>query len=367
MSILTTLDNMDVFPRSEDGPIPGLIVDGHATRMHPKFLNYINDVRHPWRVWLGIPYATSYWQVGDSSEQNGSFKCHWYGAKKELVDFMIDHDFKPLAIRNENVMPLLTKAWKKSFANVVNVRKAIADRGWFPPTRKLLDHKEITKLQATITDNFGENQDTVITEENVITSVSESINFNNIFSQRIIDRIVSCKIREDGIMRRQKKLLEGNLLKERLKEGRSLTSGVLVSHGLHALHDKRVLQHVRRNLEQKEMAAIQKRNEKKKKIFKRKLEVDELRQRKGNDLSQYTQTELKTFVQYKRLPTDPKLPQLKGQQQKQALLTLASTTAGRESPDVSDYEDNDVDMKETHNEIELELAESFLDLKSAAL
>jgi hypothetical protein len=34
---------------------------------------------------IGLPYGTSYWQVGDSSEQNGSFKMNLTKNKNDLV------------------------------------------------------------------------------------------------------------------------------------------------------------------------------------------------------------------------------------------------------------------------------------------
>jgi len=35
-----------------------LIVDGHQSRLDPKFVAYINNKAHEWRVCLGVPYAT---------------------------------------------------------------------------------------------------------------------------------------------------------------------------------------------------------------------------------------------------------------------------------------------------------------------
>ena len=60
----------------------------------------------------GVPYATSYWQVGDSAEQNGMFKMKLGEAKRKLVSLN---------------------------------SKAIAEQGWYPPNRNLLLHKDIRK------------------------------------------------------------------------------------------------------------------------------------------------------------------------------------------------------------------------------
>jgi hypothetical protein len=60
------------------GAVPFLIINGHKSQLDPKFLMYINDVGHVWKVCLDILYATNYWQVGDSSQQNRTFKVLWY-------------------------------------------------------------------------------------------------------------------------------------------------------------------------------------------------------------------------------------------------------------------------------------------------
>jgi hypothetical protein len=50
-----------------------------------EYLEYINSHDHKWECCIGLPYGTSYWQVGDSSEQNCCFKMALTKAKQELV------------------------------------------------------------------------------------------------------------------------------------------------------------------------------------------------------------------------------------------------------------------------------------------
>ena len=64
-----------------------MILDGNQSLLDTKFINYINDNGHPWKICLGVPYATVLWQVGDASEQNGKFKTKWYNAKLKLMVF----------------------------------------------------------------------------------------------------------------------------------------------------------------------------------------------------------------------------------------------------------------------------------------
>ena len=65
--ILKTIDDLEVFHTYRDnGAVPFLLVDGHQSRFHSTFLEYITDDAHPCKVSIGVPYDTSLWQVGDS-------------------------------------------------------------------------------------------------------------------------------------------------------------------------------------------------------------------------------------------------------------------------------------------------------------
>ena len=69
-----------------DGVSHFLLLDGHGSRFEPPFLEYITNEANKWKVYIGVPYGTSYWQVGDSTEQNRCFKMAIAKAKRELVD-----------------------------------------------------------------------------------------------------------------------------------------------------------------------------------------------------------------------------------------------------------------------------------------
>ena len=76
VDIIIYFDQIDLFPCVPGGPIPFLVVDGHQSRLYPKFVEYINDPSHHLKVFLG----------GDASEQNGMVKVEWYREKaKHLV------------------------------------------------------------------------------------------------------------------------------------------------------------------------------------------------------------------------------------------------------------------------------------------
>ena len=81
VAMLKVFDKSEVFLERTDGIAPFLLLDGHGSRVQLTFLEYINNPANPWSVCIGGPYGTSYWQVGDSSQQNGSFKMNTGKAK----------------------------------------------------------------------------------------------------------------------------------------------------------------------------------------------------------------------------------------------------------------------------------------------
>ena len=122
VKILTYFDAMELFPCSPKGPTPYLIVDGHQSRLDPKFVDYINTPGHKWKVCLGVPHATTLWQVGDASKQNGKVKSDWYCEKAKLLVWKKEHAL-PRAIRAEDVMPLLNKIFSGHMGMLLLTRK----------------------------------------------------------------------------------------------------------------------------------------------------------------------------------------------------------------------------------------------------
>jgi len=70
-----TLDLLGVYEEERsNGKVSLLLLDGHGSRYDPNFLKYVNDAKTEWVVCIGVPYGTSLWQVGGSSQQNGAYK-----------------------------------------------------------------------------------------------------------------------------------------------------------------------------------------------------------------------------------------------------------------------------------------------------
>jgi hypothetical protein len=71
--MLHFINSRAVFDRST-GINSFLLLNGHGSPFDLEFLEYITAENMIWHVEIGLPYDASYWQVGDSSEQNGRFK-----------------------------------------------------------------------------------------------------------------------------------------------------------------------------------------------------------------------------------------------------------------------------------------------------
>ena len=137
--ILKTIDNMGIFQvYQENGAVPFLLVDSHQSRFSPKFLEYITNNKHLWKVTIGMPYGTSLWQVGDSYQQNGRFKIALVECKKKIMENRLLIFCSELELLPTNIMPMISIAWKASFADVIGNKEAIAERGLNPLNRNML-------------------------------------------------------------------------------------------------------------------------------------------------------------------------------------------------------------------------------------
>jgi hypothetical protein len=207
MSILQTLDALDVFPRVPSGPIPFLIIDGHESQLAPTFLKYINDEAHIWCVCLGVPYATSYWQVGDLAEQNGCFKVVWYQQKRKLVSFKRDRGL-PMVISPEDIIPTLYRCFTHSYGRPQTNQNATSERVWTPLNRKLQSHPELMEPDALEQRTpTNQPQEQVPTDSSTSTGTStidleaSNLHFEGGYSADVLDRIIQQRMENGGIGR----------------------------------------------------------------------------------------------------------------------------------------------------------------------
>ena len=107
--MLKTIDELNVFDRSDGIPPFLVLLDGHDSRFDLEFLQYVNGVETNWKVYVRVPYGTSYWQVlGDSTEQNGCFKMALTKHKRNLSNAksLVGQDF---ALDMEDVIHIVHK------------------------------------------------------------------------------------------------------------------------------------------------------------------------------------------------------------------------------------------------------------------
>lgn len=84
--IFRRIDRLGLYDKDrKNGIFPFALVDGHQSRFELKFLEYINNPKTKWNVTIGVPYGTALWQVGDSLEQNGTFKMNLTNEKKNYL------------------------------------------------------------------------------------------------------------------------------------------------------------------------------------------------------------------------------------------------------------------------------------------
>ena len=82
--MLQEIDDLEIFDQTT-GLNPFLLLDGHGSRFELEYLEYIHSEKTKWECCIGLPYGTSYWQVGDSTEQNGCFKMALTKAKQATL------------------------------------------------------------------------------------------------------------------------------------------------------------------------------------------------------------------------------------------------------------------------------------------
>ena len=117
---------------------PVILLDGHRKRLELPFLKYVNTPEDHWIACIGVPYVDVLWQVGDSKEQNGSFKMAIAKAKQNLLELKESISHQNDGMVDTDLMSLINEAWENCFALVDKNRNAIADRGWNPLNKALL-------------------------------------------------------------------------------------------------------------------------------------------------------------------------------------------------------------------------------------
>jgi hypothetical protein len=145
---LKHMDRLELFDRSY-GICPFFLLHGYGSLLELPFVEYITDPAHEWTVFIGVPYGTSMWQVGDSIEQNGQYKETLKNVKEQLLALKDKHCMT-FTLTRHDIMWLVRYDWEKSFARVRTNKQAIAERGWGPMNYVLLDHPELQEIEECV-------------------------------------------------------------------------------------------------------------------------------------------------------------------------------------------------------------------------
>ena len=293
VEVLKEFDQLELFPRVHGEVFPFLLIDGHQSRLDPSFLRYINDPNHQWKVCLGVPYATSLWQVADSSEHNGKFKSEWVKYKRKLINFKFSKESLPNSVEPTDVMHAILKLFLEVYNHMKDPQKDISDRGWYPPNRKLLQNPSLQKPEEV---------------------TLPAINVEHGMSALVADKLIQARQRSNAAkIAADKRKREDDAIAENFRQSKKLTAGVLVKYGVHALDNPDFVAAVNERVAQKEQMATKKKSKDRAKLVKNVKAVETLRAVHGHERDHLfracTFDKCGTYLQYKKKAKgDPAMP-----------------------------------------------------------
>jgi hypothetical protein len=96
-----------------------------------------------------VSYGTPLWQVGDSDEQNGTFKVECKKSKSDTVTAKIRAGL-PATLERIDIVRTVHVPLIKSFARVDTNKRAIAARGWGTLNYIMLDHSVLQETKDRV-------------------------------------------------------------------------------------------------------------------------------------------------------------------------------------------------------------------------
>ena len=219
-SLFQYMDNQNLFPRRENGPLPFVLIDGHGSRFGLDFLSYINDPDHLWYVCLGLPYGTHKWQVADSEEQNGAMRCSIGNIKRKRLREKQKLGFNGLSVYD--VVFIVKEAWNDSFARVDSNKKALCERGWNPLNYALLTDETLMGLNSTKKKENGGNIDM---------SLVDKLNVDDGIACDVISMLAQRQDQEKKRQRQEVREKRSKTSQAILNDAKKITSGLVFSAG----------------------------------------------------------------------------------------------------------------------------------------
>jgi hypothetical protein len=305
---LQKLDELKLFPRVPGGPNPFLLLDGHGSRFELPFMVYINDPQTTWFVCIGVPYGTSYWQVGDSAEQNGCFKMKNTEAKEILVAWKASHGL-PIMIEKTDIVPIVNFGWARSFARTRTNLTATAARGWNPLNRALLLHPEIAGTAAQVQEQAENNLEEFpqsTTPTSAALFVPDDINTTDGSAGDVYDILLRNADKEAARKRRKEQQQRGELMVQQVEGIKRLTAGVHF-HANGVRIGETALQRVKAQYRKREDEQRNKEQKKKNELRDRRKKAMEVRALNRPE-EEWTKPQLKAMCLYKKAPGDKGLP-----------------------------------------------------------
>ncbi|GAX15921.1 hypothetical protein FisN_UnNu072 [Fistulifera solaris] len=153
-NVLKTLDELGVYERGPGLPEPCCLLDGFRSRLsfNEDLLQYCNDSAHKWNITLGVPQLAA---GVDANEATTAFRRAFAEKTLQLLEFQCDMGWEP-KVEPTDLMPLIQKAWAQSLAQSQTNRQALAQRGWYPPTRKLL--QDVEQIRAMKQEDYRQSR-----------------------------------------------------------------------------------------------------------------------------------------------------------------------------------------------------------------
>jgi len=229
--------------------------------------------------------------------------------KKELVMKKQRHCFKNPRIETYEIAMIVNEAWKKSFARIEFNKDAIAARRWYPLTRNLLDHPEISATKQNECEEIEE-MDTGTSRGASNQSTAATLNFNNGIANTLMVDILQNIDREAVHQQIRMNQQKGQQALNTLAESKKLTAGLVFKSGKawlgpNVLHEQMERKRKKKGKE-KEKSDKQKREQEKRK------QAYEKACSKCTNLapSQWSVAQRQAMINYKIRKTD-KWPQLK--------------------------------------------------------
>ena len=325
--ILVSLDEIGVFDCAGGLRRPFILLDGHGSRLELPFLSYINDEKHPWVACIGVPYGTALWQVGDSSEQNGSYMMALGEYKEKLIAMKEKHEL-PLTISPHKIIPMVNHAWAHSFARCIQNKKAIADRGWNPLNRVLLTDDSIRRTMTeqelsleTLEYHIPPSSTEIVPYAPPLPAIVpytsttitapppdavEPLNFSQGKAASVLDTLVQHNDLMEARQRMKVRRDNGKNLKEQLMEGERITAGRCFKAGTVRL-GQTVFECVREN-KLKQMAIAREKADKADAQMKKKREAATAVRALGKPNSALTSHQLRALLAPLKRKTDKALP-----------------------------------------------------------